>query len=105
MKRVAMILAVLVGLAFAASPAMAYYPNHHYHRTYYPTARYGVNYVPSYGVNVGIGVPGIGFNYSAYPAYGYGYGYPGYGVRYGYPGAVFASPQSFGYGPGAIFGY
>ena len=112
MKRVALILAVLVGLAVSAAPAMAYYP-HHYYRPGYPAyagyragyGGYATNYYPSYGtsVNVGFGVPSVGFGYSNYS--GYGYGYPAYGVRYGYPAATFASPASFGFGPAAVFGY
>jgi hypothetical protein len=113
MKRFAMIFAVLVGLAVSASPALAYYPSHHHYRPPYPAyagyrggyGNYGANYYPSYGtsINLGIGVPNAGFGYSTYPAYGYGY--PAYGVRYGYPSASFASPQSFGFGPAAVFGY
>lgn len=114
MKRLALILAVVVGLAVSAAPAQAYYPYPHHHcRPGYPAyagyrvgyGSYGANYYPSYGtsISVGLGVPAVGFNYSAYPTYGYGN--PAYRVNYGYPAATFANPAAFGYGPAAVFGY
>ena len=68
MKRLALVFAVLVGLAISAAPAMAYYPYHNHHNYYRPAnpayygyRNYGVNYYPSYGtsLNVGFGVPSV----------------------------------------------
>ncbi len=72
MKRVLLIVAVLIGMAFAsATPAQAWYRRGYYGAGYRP---YGAYYRPYYGPRAYYGAYG-------YPGY-YGYG-PGVGVGVG----------------------
>jgi hypothetical protein len=105
MKRVLLIVAVLLGVAFAtASPAQAWwrrglggpgYPGAGYYGASY-APYYGATYSPYYGANYGAGYsPNYGANFGPY--YGGSYGPRAYSYNGGY------SP-GYSYGPGVGIG-
>lgn len=103
MKRFLALLLLAGAVLFSADSAMAG-NNHQNHGNGNGRNHNGHNHNHGYRNN-------FGRSYGYYRPYnygiGYGTGYYGglYGgnyVNYGYPGAVFASPQSFGFGPAAV---